>query len=69
MNAVLLDTDVFSYLLRPNDKRGDVYRKHVHGKTIAVSFVTIGELYFGVTKRGWGAKTIAALESSRNSPI
>ena len=62
MDAVLLDTDVFSYLLRPDDKRAEVYRKHVQGKTIAVSFVTVGELYFGAVKRGWSATTIAALE-------
>lgn len=62
MDAVLLDTDVFSYLIRPNDPRGDAYRPHVAGKTIAISFVTVGELYYGAEKRRFEAKTRAALE-------
>jgi|SRR5579863_415939 len=61
MDAVLLDTDVFSYLLRAGDARGEPYRKHVQGKTIALSFITVGELYYGAIKRGWGAKKIANL--------
>lgn len=35
MDAVLLDTDVFSYLTRIGDTRGDAYRPHVRGKTVA----------------------------------
>jgi predicted nucleic acid-binding protein len=62
MDAVLLDTDVFSYLLRAGDPRGDPYRPHVRGRTIAVSFITVGELYYGAIKRGWSADTIAILE-------
>ncbi|HKS94555.1 MAG TPA: PIN domain-containing protein [Terriglobia bacterium] len=62
MDAVLLDTDVFSYLLRAGDARGEPYRKHVQGKTIVLSFVTLGELYYGAIKRGWSAKTLASLE-------
>jgi tRNA(fMet)-specific endonuclease VapC len=54
MEAVLLDTDVFSYLTRANDARGDVYRPHVRGKTIAISFITVGEIYFGAEKAKWG---------------
>jgi len=45
MEAVLTDTDVFSYLMKPKDTRGDAYRPHVKGKTVAVSFITVGELY------------------------
>ena len=46
MDAVLLDTDVFSYLLK-DDARADPYRPHVQDQTIAVSFVTVGELVLG----------------------
>lgn len=62
MNAVLLDTDVFSYLMKPGDTRAKAYSKHVKGKTVAISFVTYGELLFGATKKGWGAKKIRKLE-------
>lgn len=43
-DRVLLDTDVFSYLLKGRD-HAERYRKHVAGKTVAVSFVTVGEIY------------------------
>jgi predicted nucleic acid-binding protein len=58
MDAVLLDTDVFSYLTRNGDARGDAYRPHIRGKTVAISFITVGEVYFGAEKRKWGSKTL-----------
>jgi tRNA(fMet)-specific endonuclease VapC len=61
MDAVLLDTDVFSYLTRDGHARGDAYRPHVLGKTIAVSFVTVGEVYFGAEKKNWGSRTLSGL--------
>ncbi len=60
MDAVLLDTDVFSYLTRTHDTRGDAYRPHVAGKTVAISFITVGEIYFGAEKRKWGKQTLHA---------
>lgn len=62
MDAVLIDTDVFSYLMRPKDSRGDAYRPHVQGKTVAVSFVTVGELYYGAEKRKWSGRTLLNLQ-------
>jgi tRNA(fMet)-specific endonuclease VapC len=58
MDAVLLDTDVFSYLTRTHDTRGDAYRPHVAGKTVAISFITVGEIYFGAEKKKWGKQTL-----------
>lgn len=69
MDAVLLDTDVFSYLLKSNDRRGDAYRPHVRGKTVAISFVTVGELYYGAEKRGWGEAKRSALETRLRSVV
>ena len=69
MDAVLLDTDVFSYLLREGDARGNPYRQHVQGKTVAVSFVTVGELYYGAVKRNWSPKTVASLEQRLRATI
>jgi len=62
MQAVLLDTDVFSYLMKTNDPRGDAYRPHVEGKTVAISFITVGELYFGAEKKKWSGKTLSAFQ-------
>jgi predicted nucleic acid-binding protein len=61
MDAVLLDTDVFSYLNK-GDSRAELYRAHVRGKTIALSFITVGELFYWTVKRKWGRKRIASLE-------
>lgn len=61
MAAVLLDTDVFSYLLKGGD-RAAPYEKHVSGKTVAITFITVGELYAGADRKHWGHKKRAALE-------
>ena len=47
MDSVLLDTDVFSFLAKARDTRGDAYRPYVEGKTVAVSFITVGDLLRG----------------------
>lgn len=69
MDAVLLDTDVFSYLLKGGDTRAELYRPHVKGKTIALSFVTVGELYVWTIKRQWGARRIADLEERLKAAV
>lgn len=45
-NIVLVDTDVYSYLLNGKGPI-EAYRRHLQGKHLALSFITIGELYFG----------------------
>ena len=62
MDAVLLDTDVFSFLMKGTDTRAALYQPHVKGKTIALSFVTVGELFTWSVKRGWGARKVSDLE-------
>jgi tRNA(fMet)-specific endonuclease VapC len=59
MNAVLLDTDVFSFLAKARDTRGNAYRPYVEGKTVAISFITVGEIYLGAEKKGWGSQTLS----------
>jgi len=62
MDAVLLDTDVFSFLMKETDTRCELYKPHVKGKTIALSFVSVGELFAWSVKRKWSAKNCADLE-------
>ena len=62
MNAVLVDTDVFSYLIKDKHPLADVYRAHIKNKTVALSFVTVGELLAWSKKRAWSRKKIAALD-------
>lgn len=47
----MLDTDVFSYLLKGKGDNAERYRKHVIGRTVAISFITIGEIYSGLIKQ------------------
>lgn len=49
---ILVDTDVFSYLYR-GDTRAEFFRPYLRNKTLAVSFMTVAELYFGAYKRNW----------------
>lgn len=62
IDAILLDTDVFSLLMKGTDTRADLYRPHVQGKTIALSFVTVGELFAWGVRKGWGTKRFSDLE-------
>lgn len=68
-DAILLDTDVFSFLMRPNDDRARIYQPHVENRLIAVSFITVGELLFGAYRRNWGAARTAELQSRLRSVV
>lgn len=61
-DKVLLDTDVYSYLMKAGDKRGDPYRRQVEGNLVAVSFVTVGELLFGEIRKKWGPNRLEDLK-------
>jgi tRNA(fMet)-specific endonuclease VapC len=62
LDIVLLDTDVFSYLMEPGDPRGLPYLLHVERRTTALSFITAGELLFGAFWRDWGERRTADLQ-------
>jgi hypothetical protein len=51
MDAAVLDTDLFSFLISKAEGRGDFYRSHVKNKTIAASGMSVGELYVGESQR------------------
>jgi tRNA(fMet)-specific endonuclease VapC len=69
MDAVLLDTDVFSYLMKEGDTRAALYRPHVMDKTIALSFVTVGELYVWNIRKRWGARRLASFEQRLKAAV
>ena len=66
MATVMVDTDVFSYLMSSNPRRARPYRHHLAGHTIAVSFITVGEQYAGYLKRiakgDWDESHLAKFE-------
>jgi tRNA(fMet)-specific endonuclease VapC len=51
--TVLVDTDVFSYLWQSHPE-SDRFRPIVEGATLALSFTTVAELWYGAVKRRWG---------------
>jgi len=63
-----VDTDVFSYSLK-GDTRAALYKPHLEGKLVALSFVTVGELQFWAAKRKWGAKKLADLSTRLRSTV
>ncbi|HKV85084.1 MAG TPA: type II toxin-antitoxin system VapC family toxin [Ktedonobacterales bacterium] len=60
METVLLDTDVVSYLLK-GDSRAAAYVPLVTGNLVAISFMTVAELFQWAAVRHWGTKRAAHL--------
>lgn len=60
---VLLDTNVVSYLMR-GGPLAEAYAPHVQGKLLAITFITVGEMYFGAEKARWGEKRRRELEAT-----
>lgn len=63
IETLLLDTDVTSFLLK-RDSRADKYRPIVEGKRLALSFMSVAQLYKWAIKRNWGAKRGKQLEAA-----
>ena len=59
--VVIVDTDVVSFLFK-GDTRAYEYRQHLQGKTLAISFMTVAELYQWAYSRNWGEQRLARLE-------
>ena len=67
VDAVLLDTDVFSYLGRVGDTRAALYRSHLDGKLLGVSFITVGEILFGAYRNKWGSAKLEQIRARLRS--
>lgn len=67
--ARLVDTDVYSHLMKPGDKRGELCKPHLQNRVVAVSFVTVGELLFGAKKRKWGQDRLDDLNQRLRSTL
>jgi tRNA(fMet)-specific endonuclease VapC len=67
MAAIMVDTDVYSYLTSSNPKRAIPYKPHLDGHEIVLSFITIGEQYAGYIKaivmQRWDASRLGKLEA------
>ncbi len=66
MSTVLLDTNVVSFVFK-GDTRASDYAPLLQGHRLAVSFMTVAELYEWAATRGWGDKRVARLEQALSS--
>jgi tRNA(fMet)-specific endonuclease VapC len=56
-------------ILFKGDTRAEAYRTYLRGKTLALSFMTVAELYQWAFVRNWGAERIARLEQQLASYV
>jgi tRNA(fMet)-specific endonuclease VapC len=66
MDAVLLDTDIVSFLLK-GDSRALAYAPYLQERRLAISFMTAAELFQWAFTRHWGESRIQGLEVSLQS--
>jgi tRNA(fMet)-specific endonuclease VapC len=59
--SALVDTNLISFLAK-NDTRGALYRPHLAGKLLVISFMTVAELDRWALERNWGAARRARME-------
>lgn len=60
---IILDTNIVSYLMR-GGREAKAYAPHVQGKLLAISFITVGEMYFGAENSNWGESKRKQLETT-----
>lgn len=63
MSTVVLDTNVVSFLMKGHGL-ADGYRPHLEGRRLAISFMTVGELYEGACRAKWGREKLLRLRES-----
>lgn len=60
--SVVVDTDVFSFIF-DRDRRGELYRPHLEGRLVALSFQTVAELWSGALWAHWGSPRSQRLDA------
>ncbi len=66
MATRLLDTNIVSYLMKGHTL-ADAYRSFLEGHALAISFMTVAELYEGAFRARWGRRRKDALEVALHS--
>jgi tRNA(fMet)-specific endonuclease VapC len=61
MATRVLDTNIVSYLMKSHSL-AEAYRSHLQGNVLAISFMTVAELFEGAFRARWGERRRAALE-------
>ena len=60
---IILDTNIVSYLMK-GGPLAEAYEPSVQNHLLAITFITVGELYFGAEKRNWGLKKRKELDTT-----
>ena len=63
MSAIVLDTNIVSFLMRGH-RLVEPYRPYLEGRVLAISFMTVGELYEGAYRAGWDQQRLTALRET-----
>jgi tRNA(fMet)-specific endonuclease VapC len=58
---LVVDTNIVSYLMKGHEI-ARLYAPHLQGKLLAISFITVGEMYFGAENANWGEPKRQLLE-------
>lgn len=65
MSGVLLDTDIFSFMFK-DDTRARPYKRHLIGKDVCISFMSVAELYRWSQIHKWGSQKAELLKLRLN---
>ncbi|HEV2970652.1 MAG TPA: type II toxin-antitoxin system VapC family toxin [Pirellulales bacterium] len=68
MSTIVLDTNIVSYLMKGH-ALAERYRSHLDGKTLAVSFMAVAELYEGACRADWGPRRLARFDNVLRSYV
>ena len=60
---VILDTNIVSYLMK-GGQLAKKYTPHLEERLLTISFISVGELYFGAEKKSWGKQKREQLETT-----
>ncbi len=63
LKYLLLDTNIVSYIMK-NAPQAQRYEKHLSGKRLAISSITVGELWAGAEWANWGNNKKAQLRDT-----
>lgn len=63
MNAVLLDTNVVSFVLKGHSL-AEAYRVHIEKRLLVISFMTVAEMYEGAYRAHCGRTKLRRLEAA-----
>ena len=68
MSVLLVDTNIVSYVFK-RDTRATAYAPYLNGQTLAISFMTVAELYQWAALRNWGQRRGQQLEAHMRSYV